>query len=280
MSGGGGSGVVAQAMQGAQQPATSNPYSMQGGTPLGQTPQRTQQPYTFGSEGFNSPRQQYQPQYMSGSSMGGFGGGFNPYAQQGYGNPFGMMGGNPFQGMNPYAPQGGYGSPFGGGFQGGYGSPFGGGFQGGYGSPFGGGYGAPRGFGPGVDNFSPRAQPATMRQGPVPQGGYDSYGNLNMNQNMGGYDATMGSNFMPTDQPQEDFRSRNTGPALGFGQTMRSVGGLQGLAAALRGMPQSGMAQQNLGLYGGPPQTQNLRFGNMDLSGPGAMFNKGGKVDE
>lgn len=159
----------------------------------------------LGSQGTqNSPygQQSFQPSGFGGKSSGlgqmgmmnspyGMGGGFNPYGGfgGGYGGGLGGFGGkssglgqlgmmnSPYgqMGFNPYA--GSFGSPFGV-----YGmqppmNPY---AQ----RPMLGNNAAPGKPAPGTAG-SPFAQPATPMQGPMPQGGYDAYGNENMNSAIG-----------------------------------------------------------------------------------------------
>lgn len=178
----------------------ANSYG-QGYTPVGGTPQRSQPVYQAPQQ---QQQQSYQPQYMSGSAMGGFGGGFNPYAQQPMQpqfNPYGMQQGGFGGKSSGYGQMGMMGSPYG---QQGF-NPYGGGF-GGYGGGFGGGYGRQMG------GFNM----------PQPEYGYG-----------GGPEGQMQLN---TPMPQgDDFISRRQGPAPSFGHAMGSVGGLGGLAHMLRG---------------------------------------------
>jgi hypothetical protein len=163
----------------------------------------------LGSQGMQtSPygQQSFQPSGFGGKSSGlgqmgmmnspyGMGGGFNPYGGfgGGYGGGLGGFGGkssglgqlgmmnSPYgqMGFNPYA--GSFGSPFGG-----YGmqqpmNP--------YAQPprsqYNPGKPAPGTAGSPFNADLSYAQPATPTQGPVPQGGYDAYGNENMNSAIG-----------------------------------------------------------------------------------------------
>ena len=109
-------------MVGGMMPFSGNPYQSQGyGGGYGNPYQIQQSPYGGGSPfGAGNPYlaqmlQMYQG--MGGGGMG-YGGGYNPYAQQspygqmgGYGggyNPFGQMGGSPY-GMSPFGRMGGWG---------------------------------------------------------------------------------------------------------------------------------------------------------------------------
>lgn len=270
MSGGGGAGPLGQVVNQAQQSTSLNNQS---GTPVGQQPTRTQQPYSFGSQGFNLPQQQYQP-----------GGGYG--MNQSYGNPFGQqMGGygSPFGGYG--SPFGGYGSPFGGmggyGMNQGYGSPFGGG----YGSPFGGAYGINQGNG-GMGGFNPYAQ-QPMRSGP----GYGKPIRPGLN-----FDGGMFSTFEATpEQMGQPNPFSNT--AIQNQQLEMLQGDARSAYAGqpVRGGP--GYEQHTGGGFPAPgfgPGVNNFSMANVKPRNPAIgglgglasmmqgkpMFNKGGKVDE
>lgn len=271
-----GGGAIGQVVQGLPQQSTS--LNNQSGTPIGQQPTRTQQPYSFGQQvgGIANNEFRPQPQYQPGQ----FNQGMNPYAQQGgygmnqgfgggYGNPFGMMGGNPFQGMNPYAQQGGYGSPFGGG----YGSPFGGGYGspfGDYGSPFGGGYGKQMG-GYGMNPYAQAMAQQGMGGGFGRLGGMSSTFELKPEQmgqprDMGTF-AVLTPQQMAQDIPgPQGYTPQQAVNPPSMQQAVGGVGGLGGLMGMLRGR---GFSPQETAAMG-----QGRRA---ELQ---SVFNKGGKVDE
>jgi len=221
-----------------------------------------------GGYGMNQGMNPYAPQPQGDMRQAG------PQSMnQGYGSPFGGGFGQQMGGFNPYAQQGGmggYGSPFGGG----YGSPFGGGMRGGMGrmgGMFGGMGGMPGNSGfpdpmsrggmrdmgrmggmgggkpaPGTlgsaFNADLTRKPATPQQGPTPQGGFDSFGDIKMTDAIHSNEPPqMISNAQYI--PPGSVNNYND-PGLG------SFGGLGGLAQLLRGV--------------GPSQ--------------GGFFKKGGKV--